>query len=160
MTDEQKEFEELVSVVDKVLRYGAKCPNSKYCEFCGGTLSMPCSVCKIVTELQNANYRKGEVISYQAAFDAQTANRIAQLENELVIAQGTKNRLTIFDRIKISDNAKISTAKDILSEFGNFIGSRQKFCIVDEQRKELIEVGELFGLISRLAKKYMLEAAE
>lgn len=49
MADEQKEFEELVSVVDKVLRYGAKCPSSKYCEFCGGKLSMPCVVCKIVT---------------------------------------------------------------------------------------------------------------
>ena len=79
MADEQKEFEELVSIVDKVLRYGAKCQNSKYCEFCGGKLSMPCVVCKIVTELQKANYHKGEVISYQAAFDAQAANRITRL---------------------------------------------------------------------------------
>lgn len=118
MTDEQKEFEELVSVVDKVLRYGAKCPNSKYCEFCGGKLSMPCAVCKIVTELQNANYRKGEVISYQAAFDAQAANRIAQLENELVIAQGTKNRLTIFDRIEIYDRVAKETAKRIFDDLG------------------------------------------
>lgn len=118
MTDEQKEFEELVSVVDKVLRYGAKCPSSKYCEFCGGKLSMPCVVCKIATELQNVNYRKGEVISYQVAFDAQAASRITQLEQELAIAQGTKNRLTIFDRIEIHDRAAKETAKRIFDDLG------------------------------------------
>lgn len=119
MADEQKEFEELISVVDKVLRYGAKCPNSKYCEFCGGALSMPCVVCKIATAVQEANYRKGQVISHKAAFDAQAANRIAQLEQELAIALGTKRRLTIFDRIKICDRVKKETAKQIFDDLGS-----------------------------------------
>ena len=139
MADEQKEFEELVSVVDKVLRYGAKCPNNKYCEFCGGTLSMPCTVCKIVTELQNANYRKGVVISHQAMFDAQTADRITQLENELAIAQGTKSRLTIFDRIDLHKKVEKETAKAILDEVSKHYGG---------------------AWLVELYKKYGVEAAE
>ena len=119
MVDEQKEFEELVSIVDKVLRYGAKCPNCKYCEFCGGALSMPCTVCKIVTELQNA---KGEIISHQAMFDAQAAERIAQLERALEIAESTKSRLTIFDRLKIHETAEKETAKKILDEVSKHYG--------------------------------------
>jgi hypothetical protein len=122
MVDEQKEFEELVSIVDKVLHYGAKCPNCKYCEFCGGALSMPCTVCKIVTELQNANYRKGEIISHQAMFDAQAAERIAQLERALEIAESTKSRLTIFDRLKIHETAEKETAKKILDEVSKHYG--------------------------------------
>lgn len=122
MADEQKEFEEIVSVVDKVLRYGAKCPNSKYCEFCGGKLSMPCIVCKIATALQNANYRKGETVSYQAMIDAQTEERLAQLEKQLAIAEGTKSRLTIFDRLKIHEAAEKETAKRVLDEVSKHYG--------------------------------------
>jgi len=97
------------------------------------------AVCKIVTELQKANYRKGEVISYQAAFDAQTAERIRQLENELEIAQGTKNRLTIFDRIEIHDRAQKETAKAILDEVSKHYGG---------------------AWLVELYKKYSVEAAE
>ncbi len=85
------------------------------------------------------SYRKGEVISYQAAFDAQTAERIRQLENELEIAQGTKNRLTIFDRIEIHDRAQKETAKAILDEVSKHYGG---------------------AWLVELYKKYSVEAAE
>ena len=149
MTDEQKEFEELVSVVDKVLRYGVKCPSSKYCEFCGGKLSMPCVVCKIATELQNVNNRKGEVISYQAAFDAQAASRITQLEQELAIAQGTKNRLTIFDRIEIHDRAAKETAKRIFEELKANEEPNPEYCdcwLVAVEGKKFIEIAKKYGV--------------
>ncbi len=149
MADEQKEFEELVSIVDKVLRYGAKCQNSKYCEFCGGKLSMPCVVCKIVTELQKANYHKGEVISYQAAFGAQAANRITRLENELEIAQGTKNRLTIFDRIEIHDRTQKETAKAIFEELKANEEPNPEYCdcwLVAVEGKKFIEIAKKYGV--------------
>ena len=72
-------------------------------------------------------------------FDAQTADRITQLENELAIAQGTKSRLTIFDRIDLHNKVEKETAKAILDEVSKHYGG---------------------AWLVELYKKYGVEAAE
>lgn len=93
----------------------------------------------IFITLGASNYRKGETISYQAMIDAQAEERIAQLEKELEIAEGTKSRLTIFDRLKIHETAEKETAKKVLDEVSKHYGG---------------------AWLVELYKKYSVEAAE
>lgn len=52
------------------------------------------------------------------------------------------------------DQIRKETAKEILQELLCFVGSNQKFCIVDDNHKNLIEVDGVFTTIEKIAKKY------
>lgn len=46
------------------------------------------------------------------------------------------------------------TAKEILQELLGFIGTNQKFCVVEDNHKSLIETDGVFSKIENIAKKY------
>lgn len=63
-----------------------------------------------------------------------------------------------YERAKkaIEETAK-ETARAIFQEMLSFIGSRQKFCIVDDEHKTLIDVDELWTKFAELSKKCDIE---
>lgn len=48
-------------------------------------------------------------------------------------------------------------ATDIITSLFGYIGSNQKFCIVDNEKLTFINVDELFDFIGKLAEKYNVE---
>lgn len=60
------------------------------------------------------------------------------------------------DKIKIKQ-AEQDTARDILHEIFSYMGSHQKFCIVDNGYMTLIEIDGLWAKGEKLAKKYGIE---
>lgn len=56
-----------------------------------------------------------------------------------------------------SKKIRKSNVKEILQEILGFVGSNQKFCIVDDEHKTLINADDLFDFIGQLAKKYGVE---
>lgn len=52
------------------------------------------------------------------------------------------------------------TVKKIIEELLGYIGSNQKFCVVDDERFELIRSDKLFDFVGDLAKKYGVNLEE
>ena len=65
----------------------------------------------LINELESENESCYEVLADLKAIIKQQNDRIAELEKENMILQGTKNRLTFTDRIKIADNARTIALK-------------------------------------------------
>ena len=65
----------------------------------------------------------------------------------------------IYDDL-LKDITSKETAKKIFEELLAYIGSNQKFCIVDDKRITLIDCDKLFNFIGKLAKHYRIEVNE
>ena len=55
------------------------------------------------------------------------------------------------------EKAEKDTAKEIFEKLLGFMGSKQKFVIVNDDHKTLIDCDELFGFVGRLAKEKGVE---
>ncbi|MBQ8684731.1 MAG: hypothetical protein IJ514_00995 [Clostridia bacterium] len=58
------------------------------------------------------------------------------------------------------ENIRKETAKKLIEELLGYIGSNQKFCVVDDERFELIRSDKLFDFVGNLAKNNGLEVDE
>lgn len=57
----------------------------------------------------------------------------------------------------LKDKIKQETAREILQEMFGYMGSHQKFCIVDYEHKTLIDLDGLWAKGAELAKKFGIE---
>ena len=56
--------------------------------------------------------------------------------------------------------ARKETAKEITQELLGYIGTNQKFCIVDDNRKNLIYTDGLLGVVVKIAKRHGVEVEQ
>ena len=65
------------------------------------------------------------------------------------------------ERKRLIEKIKSDTSKEIFEKLLGYIGSRQQFCIVDEEHKTLIDCDKLFDFVGNLAKeKYGVDFGE
>lgn len=92
-------------------------------------------------------------------------HRLWELENkiekgvlvEVETETATKEKLR---ELKKALEIKEETAREILTDLLGFCGSKQKFCIVDDEHKTLIDLDELWTKLNNLQEKYNIELEE
>lgn len=164
---EKEMIEEMAKILDECCNYydengnhlGNKC---RSCEHWCDTNNLCCSYNKKEAEaLYNAGYRKipeGWVVltseQYSNYLILQTNEE--WLKNKATELQADNERL--YKNLgKFKESVRKETAKEIFEKVLSYIGSNQKFCIVDNDNQTLIDCDKLWEFVGILAKQYGVE---
>lgn len=127
---------------DEMIEEIAKITNFTAFDYRQGTIQSKTIYTAMAEALYNAGYRK-------VADDEQIVNT-EQLTETLNSTLESGKRMGYA-------TGREETAREILQEMFDYMGSHQKFCIVDDGHKTLIDLDGLWAKGAELAQKYGVE---